>query len=309
MSALSHHHFLSFTDTHFMGKHYIGSKRFITMSTKSRAGGGILKRSYLIFVFIAFLVLTLGVLAFNFLSNLPNYTQPNMPRNYTYRVLNAYPHDKNAFTEGLVFEDGVLYEGTGLNGESTLRRVELETGNVLQLHNLSDQFFGEGITIFEDRIIQLTWQSHKGFVYNESSFELLQEFSYPTEGWGITHDESRLIMSDGTATLHFLNPETFEEIGTVNVLDNGTPITRLNELEYINGEVYANVWLTEKIAIVNPQTGVVRAWIDMSGIRNWENLYAGDVLNGIAYDAAGDRLLITGKFWSLLFQIELIPSE
>jgi glutamine cyclotransferase len=273
------------------------------------AGGDILKRRYMIFVFVAFFVLVIGVLAINFLNNLPNSQQPNLPQNYTYRVINAYPHDRGAFTEGLVFEDGFLYEGTGLEGQSTLRRVQLENGTVLQLYNLSNnQFFGEGITIFEDRIIQLTWQSHKGFVYNESSFELLREFSYPTEGWGITHDESRLIMSDGSATLHFLNPETFEETGTVNVLDNGTPVTRLNELEYINGEVYANVWLTEKIAIINPQTGVVRAWLDMNGIKNYENLYAGDWLNGIAYDAAGNRLFITGKFWSLLFQIELVPS-
>jgi glutamine cyclotransferase len=208
-----------------------------------------------------------------------------------------------------VFNDGVLYEGTGLYGESTLRRVKLETGNVLKLINLSDQFFGEGVTVFEDKIIQLTWQSHKGFVYDKSSFELLQEFSYTTEGWGITHDDSQLIMSDGTTTLHFLNRETFEEIGTVDVNDNGTPVTRLNELEYIHGEVYANIWQTEKIAIINPQTGTVRAWIDMNGIRNWENLYAGDVLNGIAYDAAEDRLFVTGKLWSLLFQIELIPAE
>jgi glutamine cyclotransferase len=208
-----------------------------------------------------------------------------------------------------VFNDGVLYEGTGLYGESTLRRVKLETGNVLKLINLSDQFFGEGVTVFEDKIIQLTWQSHKGFVYDKSSFELLQEFSYTTEGWGITHDDSQLIMSDGTATLRFLNPETFGEIGTVDVNDNGTPVTRLNELEYIHGEVYANIWQTEKIAIINPQTGTVRAWIDMNGIRNWENLYAGDVLNGIAYDVAEDRLFVTGKLWSLLFQIELIPAE
>ena len=267
-----------------------------------------LRKRYLILVFVASLILVIGVLAINFLSNLPNSGQPNLPRTYTYRVISAYPHDRNAFTEGLVFEDGVLFEGTGLNGQSTLRRVGLENGTVLQLYDLPSQFFGEGITIFEDRIIQLTWQSQKGFVYDESSFELLREFSYPTEGWGVTHDGNRLIMSDGSQTLHFLDPETFEETGTVNVTDNGTPVVRLNELEYVNGEVYANVWLTEKIAIINPQTGAVRAWLDMSGIRNYDDLYAGEVLNGIAFDATGNRLFVTGKFWSLLFEMELVPS-
>jgi glutamine cyclotransferase len=278
------------------------------LKRRTLTGGRTLKRRYLIGFLVATITLALGLLAFTFLSNIPNDTAPDTPLNYTFSVVNVYPHDKNAFTEGLVFEDGVLYEGTGLYGESTLRRVELETGNVLQFINLSDQFFGEGITVFEDKIIQLTWQSHKGFVYDKDSFELLREFSYPTEGWGITHDGSMLIMSDGTATLHFLNPETYEEIGTVNVHDNGTPITMLNELEFINGEVYANVWQTEKIAIINLQTGAVRAWINMSGIRNWENLYAGNVLNGIAYDAKEDRLFVTGKLWSLFFQIELLPA-
>jgi len=268
-----------------------------------------LKRRYIVGIIVAFSVLVLGLLASNFLNNLPDNASLDMTSTYTYRVVNVYPHDKTAFTQGLVFENGVLYEGTGLNGKSTLRRVDLETGNVLQFINLSDQFFGEGIAVFEDKIIQLTWLSHRGFVYDKSSFELLREFSYPTEGWGITHDGSRLIMSDGTATLHFLNPETFEEIGTVSVHDDGTAVSRLNELEYINGEVYANVWQTERIAIINPQTGVVRAWIDLKGIRNWGNLYAGDVLNGIAYDAGENRFFVTGKWWSLLFQIELIPAE
>jgi len=227
---------------------------------------------------------------------------------YSFRVIHAYPHDKTAFTEGLVFDNGTLYESTGLYGASTLRRVELETGNVLQSINLSSQFFGEGITIFEDRIIQLTYREHTGFVYDKNSFELLREFSYPAEGWGITQNGSALIMSDGTATLHFLNPATYEEIGAINVQDNGTAVTMLNELEYIHGEIYANIWLTQKIAIINPQTGAVRAWINLNGIRNYDNLYAGDVLNGIAYDAVGERLFVTGKWWSLLFEIKLIPA-
>jgi len=229
-------------------------------------------------------------------------------RRYTYDVVNVYPHDKDAFTQGLVFENGVLYEGTGLIGQSTLRRVELETGKVLQSFVLTDQFFGEGITVFGDRIIQLTWQSRKGFVYDKDSFDLLQEFSYPTEGWGITHDGSRLIMSDGTATLYFLDPETFERVGQIDVRDTG-PVTRLNELEYVGGEVYANVWRENRIAVINPQTGQVRAWIDLTGIQSLGNQGPDDVLNGIAYDANSGGLFVTGKRWPQLFEIELVPSE
>ena len=232
----------------------------------------------------------------------------SMARRYTYNVVNIYPHDKYAFTEGLVFENGVLYESTGLYGQSTLRRVELETGKILQSYALPNQFFGEGITIFGDKIIQLTWQSNKGFVYDKDSFDLLREFSYPTEGWGITYDGSRLIMSDGTATLYFLNPETFERVGQVDVYDTG-PVTRLNELEYIQGEIYANIWMEQKIAVINPQTGQVRAWIDLSGIQDLENQDTSNVLNGIAYDAEEDRLFVTGKRWPQLFEIKLIPLE
>jgi len=267
-----------------------------------------LRRRYRIGLLVTLVILILGSFAFIFLSGILNDTATGKPLSYTFSVVNVYPHDKNAFTQGLVFDDGILYEGTGIEGESTLRRVELETGKVLQSVNLSSQFFGEGITVFEGKIVQLTWKSHKGFVYDKNSFELLSEFSYTTEGWGITHDGSRLIMSDGTATLHFLNPETFEEVGTVEVYDNDHPVTRLNELEYIQDEVYANIWTEEKIAIINPQTGQVKGWINLSGLRDWENLYAGDVLNGIAYDTTEDRLFVTGKLWSLLFQIELIPA-
>jgi glutamine cyclotransferase len=229
------------------------------------------------------------------------------PQHYTYDIINVYPHDENAFTQGLVFDNGVLYESTGLYGQSTLRRVELETGEILQLYALPNQFFGEGITILDDKIIQLTWQSNKGLVYNRNSFELLREFYYPTQGWGITYNGSRLIMSDGTATLRFLDPETFEEVGQVEVRDNG-PVTGLNELEYVKGEVYANIWNEEKIAIIDPQTGHVKGWIDLTGIRYPEDRDAGNVLNGIAYDVKEDRLFVTGKMWSHLFEIKLIHS-
>jgi len=230
----------------------------------------------------------------------------SVPVTYTYEVIKVYPHDQNAFTQGLVMDKGVLYEGTGWWGASALRRVDLETGNVLQSYALSEEFFGEGITVFGDRIIQLTWQSQIGFVYDKTSFDLLQNFSYPTQGWGITTDDRQLIMSDGTANLYFLDPETFEKVGQVEVRNGTAPVSNLNELEYINGEVYANVWMTDEIAIINPQTGQVRAWIDLTGIYTPENNDPNRVLNGIAYDAEGDSLFVTGKLWSQLFQIELI---
>jgi len=226
---------------------------------------------------------------------------------YTYNITNTYPHDRDAFTQGLVFEDGVLYDGTGLYGQSTLRRVELETGAILQIRELPDQFFGEGITIYGDKIIQLTWQSNVGFVYDKNSFELLQQFNYSTEGWGITHDETCLIMSDGTSTLHFLDPQTFEEISQLEVFANDDPVTRLNELEYVQGEIYANVWQTDRIARISPATGRVVGWIDLEGILTAEDLSEPvDVLNGIAYDADTDRLFVTGKLWPKLFEIDLI---
>lgn len=229
---------------------------------------------------------------------------------YSYSIVNTYPHDRDAFTQGLVFEDGVLYEGTGLLGQSTLRSVELETGDILQILELSAEFFGEGITVYGDRIIQLTWQSNVGFVYDKNSFELLQEFNYSTEGWGITHDGERLIMSDGTSELHFLDPQTFEEIGQLAVFDDDGPVTRLNELEYIQGEIYANVWQTDQIARIASETGRVVGWVDLEGLLTAEDRSEPvDVLNGIAYDADTDRLFVTGKLWPKLFEIELIPPE
>jgi glutamine cyclotransferase len=226
---------------------------------------------------------------------------------YTYKTINTYPHDPNAYTQGLVFEDGILYEGTGLRGRSTLRKVVLETGDVWQLYALPAQFFGEGVTVFGDRIIQLTWQSNVGFVYDKNSFALLQEFHYPTEGWGLTHDGERLIMSDGTPTLHFLDPETLEEIGRIEVYDQDSPVPKLNELEYIQGEIYANVWQTDRIARIDPHTGQVVGWIDLSGLLSPEDYSQPlDVLNGIAYDSKNDRLFVTGKLWPKLFEIELV---
>lgn len=234
----------------------------------------------------------------------------DVPPVYGYRVIRTYPHDPRAFTQGLVYEGGELFEGTGLRGQSSLRRVALETGQVLQQHALAAQFFGEGITVFGDQIIQLTWQSHLGFVYDKMSFKLLKQFSYPTEGWGITHDGQRLIMSDGTSNLYFLDPGTLAETDRVEVHDDQGPVIRLNELEYIQGEVFANVWQTNRIARIDPLTGQVRSWVDLTGLLVvTDPQQRVDVLNGIAYDAENDRLFVTGKWWPNVFEIQLITPE
>jgi glutamine cyclotransferase len=264
-----------------------------------------LKKWHLAGILTATAILVISLATFILLSNKP----ADKSTQYTYTIVNEYPHDTTAFTQGLVIDDCVLYEGTGLNGYSTLCRVELETGEVLQLYSLPTEFFGEGITVFGDKIVQLTWISHKGFVYDKNTFALIQNFTYPTEGWGITHNGTHLIMSDGTANLYFLDPETFERVGQISVNDAGNPVTQLNELEYIKGEIYANVWLQDRIAIIDPKTGSVRAWIDLTGIANSENTSINNVLNGIAYDSEADRLFITGKMWSKLYEIQLIPKE
>jgi len=264
-----------------------------------------MKKKHLVCILFGSVVLVLSAIILVLINDNPVNSKPLL---YTYNIVNVYPHDKNAFTQGLIFDNGTLYESTGLYGYSTLRRVELETGKILQLYNLPNQFFGEGITIFDDKIIQLTWRSKKGFVYDKHTFELLQDFSYPTEGWGITHNGSLLIMSDGTATLYFLDPETFGKVGQIEVHDDG-PVTELNELEYIHGEIYANIWKKEKIAVINPQTGRVKGWIDLKGIQDSETRDTDNVLNGIAYDAKEDSLFVTGKRWSQLFEVKLISSE
>jgi glutamine cyclotransferase len=264
-----------------------------------------MKKAYFIGAVLIAIALVSGAVFFVWQNGKPANTKPVQ---YSYTIVHEYPHDTNAFTEGLMFEDGFLYESTGLYGSSTLRRVDLENGTVLQSHALPDAYFGEGITIVNDTIIQLTWENHTGFVYDKHSFKLLREFSYLTEGWGITYNGSQLIMSDGTANLYFLDPVTFQKVGQVEVNDT-SPVTMLNELEYINGKVYANVWQQEKIAIINPQTGRVEGWINLSGIENLQNQDVNNVLNGIAYDANGNRLFVTGKRWPQLFEIKLVPLD
>lgn len=231
---------------------------------------------------------------------------------YTYQIINAYPHDPNAFTQGLVFHRGVLYEGTGRNGYSSIRLTNLETGSVLQQRDLGAEYFGEGITIWQDRLIQLTWQSGVGFIYDLTTFAPLGSFSYPGEGWGLTHDDQRLIMSDGTDVIRFLDLESLAENGRIQVHDQNGPVMQLNELEYINGEIWANIWQTNTIARISPQTGQVVGWIDLTGLLNPADLtQPADVLNGIAYDANHDRLFVTGKWWPKIFEIKLIlePSS
>lgn len=224
-----------------------------------------------------------------------------------YRVVHVFPHDPQAFTQGLVYLDGFLYEGTGLNGQSTIRKVRLENGEVLQMQKLDAQYFGEGIAVFGGTLFELTWQSGIGFLYDRASFQRKGSFTYRGEGWGLTHDGRRLIMSDGSAYLRFLDPATQKELSRLQVTDGGKPVVNLNELEYVKGEVFANVWQMHRIARISPTTGRVAGWIDLKGLLSAREAQGVDVLNGIAYDASGDRLFVTGKLWPKLFEIRVTP--
>jgi glutamine cyclotransferase len=230
---------------------------------------------------------------------------------YGFRVVHVYPHDQTAFTEGLFYLDGYLYESTGLEGRSAIRKEKLETGEVVQFHPISSQYFGEGIVAWKDRLIELTWRSHIGFVYDLASFAPFMTFAYAGEGWALTRDDHRLIMSDGTPVLRFLDPLTLKETGHVTVTEAGRPIENLNELEYVKGEVYANIWQTNRIARIDPRTGKILGWIDITGLL--PGAPAPDQTdaapNGIAYDAKGDRLFVTGKLWPYLFEIKLVPRD
>lgn len=221
-------------------------------------------------------------------------------------VLNTYPHDPEAFTQGLVIHAGQLYEGTGRNGASSLRRVDLATGEILQRRNLGSRYFGEGITIMNDKVYQLTWQSQLGFVYDLETFDLQKTFFLPGEGWGITHDGMRLIVSDGSASLRFLDPDTLKETGRVQVSEDGVPVDRLNELEFIEGEVWANVWYTDTIVRIDPASGAITGKLDLGGL--YQQRSADDVLNGIAWDAEAGRLFVTGKLWPALYEIKVADA-
>ena len=228
----------------------------------------------------------------------------------TYTVKHVYPHDPRAFTQGIEYRDGFLYEGTGLNGESSLRKVELTTGKVLQKAAVPSQYFGEGITTWGETILQLTWQSQIGFIYDRATFKQLRTFPYAGEGWGLTHNASELIMSDGSASLRFLDAKTLAEKRRLLVTDAGIIVRDLNELEWVNGEIYANVWQTNFIARIAPATGHIVGWIDLTGLLSPDEQRGGaDVLNGIAYDAAGKRLFVTGKLWPKLFEVQVVPRK
>ena len=227
-----------------------------------------------------------------------------------YAVAHVYPHDSRAFTQGIEYRDGVLYEGTGLTGQSTLRKVDLATGKVLQEVAVPPEHFGEGITTWGTTILQLTWQSQLGFVYDRATFKQLRTFRYTGEGWGLTHNATEVVMSDGSASLRFLDPKTLMETRRLLVTDAGIVIRDLNELEWVNGEIYANVWQTNFVARISPVSGRVIGWIDLTGLLSPDEQRGGaDVLNGIAYDAAGRRLFVTGKLWPKLFEIRIVPKK
>lgn len=226
---------------------------------------------------------------------------------YGYRIIKVYPHDPEAFTQGVFFDGEYLYESTGLYGRSSIRKVEITSGKVIETKLLPVYYFGEGLVKWKHTLIQLTWQSRLGLVYDASNLNILRTFNYTGEGWGITEDGECLIISDGSSTLRFLNPVTFEEVRRIEVCEQGIPVRYLNELEYIRGEIFANVWRTDLIARISPQTGEVLGWVDLAGLRSaLQSDRDIDVLNGIAYDAQKDRIFVTGKFWPDLFEIQLV---
>jgi glutaminyl-peptide cyclotransferase len=228
---------------------------------------------------------------------------------FGYSIVHTYPHDRDAFTQGLQYLDGTLYEGTGLNGRSSIRKVKLETGEVLQKRDVAQQYFGEGITILKSELFQLTYVTGLAFVYDRQSFEPKRSFRYTGEGWGLTTDGTALVMSDGTEYLRFLDPATFAERRRVRVMAGGMPVKHLNELEFVEGEIFANIWQTEYIARIDPAKGRVTGYIHLAGLLTPRELASVDVLNGIAYDGAGRRLFVTGKLWPKLFEIKLVPRQ
>jgi glutaminyl-peptide cyclotransferase len=224
---------------------------------------------------------------------------------FSAKVIKTYPHDPHAFTQGLEYYGGYLYESTGLKGASTLRKVALATGEVLKQTSLPSQYFGEGLTIFREKIYQLTWLSKTGFIYDLASFRQIGEFHYESEGWGLTHDDTSLILSDGSNTLRFLDPVSFAVTRTVEVYAGDEAVANLNELEYIDGEIFSNVWHSSRIARIDPRSGKVLAWIDLTPLAAKEQSGDEDVLNGIAYDQEAHRIFVTGKNWPEIIEIKL----
>lgn len=240
----------------------------------------------------------------------PSSRSKNHPPEYTVEVVRQLPHDATAFTQGFTYRNGFFYEGTGRQGQSSLRQVELKTGRLLRKVDLAPDLFGEGVTVLGNEVIQLTWTSHIGFVYNLSDFQLLRTFSYSGEGWGLTTDGRDLFMSDGSAEIRVLDASTFAEKRRIRVSGGGTPVDQLNELEFVEGEIYANVWHSDRVARISPRTGRVVGWIDLTGVLGpFYQREAEAVLNGIAYDSKGKRLFVTGKLWPKVFEIRVIPKH
>jgi glutamine cyclotransferase len=228
----------------------------------------------------------------------------------TYQIVHTYPHDQHAYTQGLFYLDGHLYESTGLNGQSSLREEELESGRILHLQDVPSKYFAEGLAPWGNTLVQLTWQNHVALVYDRATFRFLRSLPIDGEGWGLTEDDKNLILSDGTATLRFLDPTTLKVVRRVTVTDHGKPVTQLNELEFIHGEIYSNIWHTDRIARISPANGKVLGFVDLAGLLpSTERSSPEAVLNGIAYDAAHDRLFVTGKLWPKLFEIRVIPEK
>ncbi len=228
-----------------------------------------------------------------------------------YSIVKRYPHDSQAFTQGLFYRDGFIFESTGLRGRSFIRKWSLETGAIEAERTVDSRYFGEGIVDWKNRLYELTWTDQVGFIYDIDSFEKLGEFSYPGEGWALARDDKRIMMSDGSAFIRFLDPETLKETGRVQVTDDGVPVTNLNELEWVKGELLANVWQTTRIARIDVTTGRVKGWIELGGLLKEAGVTGDrdDVLNGIAYDPANDRLFVTGKLWPALFEIKLTEAR
>ena len=235
---------------------------------------------------------------------------PHPPKQYTYKIIREYPHDPKAYTQGLLFDDGFLYESTGQKGQSSLRKVNLQTGEPVRKIDLSAEFFGEGLALADDKLIQLTWQDQVAFVYQKSDFKLLNRVKYTIrEGWGLTYDGAHLLLTDGSATVYFLDKDYLTEVHRLEVCDNKEKVKDLNELEYINGELWANVWQSDFILRIDPKTGIVMGRIDMTGLlKNRNREYNTDVLNGIAYDGKNGKIYVTGKNWSKLFEIEVVEK-
>jgi glutaminyl-peptide cyclotransferase len=246
------------------------------------------------------------LLCLTLLSGCNSAPPPNAPvPKYGYQIVNIYPHDSNAFTQGLIIHDGKLLESTGQEGTSSLRHVELETGKILKKVDVPIPYFAEGLTVLNGKVYQLTWQHELGFIYDLQTLEKVGQFNYQGEGWGLTTDGQSLILSDGTSRLRFIDPSSFRVTRTINVTDK-TPVNELNELEFIKGEIYANIWHDQRIAVIDPQTGRVKAWIDLTGLIPENELPDPEaVLNGIAYDQANDKLFVTGKLWPRLFEIKV----